>query len=126
MASKRPFDFYNGTADKARFRQRNLCAHCGCVLIDELEFAHHVVPNQCGNPADPNHQWLKTLINCVLLYHECHQRVHQDGRTRNGSVAPATYLPYSHETAKDHRAWAKQIDKMSAFIWEYLREKSSK
>jgi hypothetical protein len=87
-----------------------------------MEFAHHVVPNQCGNPADPTHQWLRTLVNCVLVCHQCHQRVHEDGDTKLGAVAPPKYFPYSHKDPAAHRKWARQLRQLSSAIWLYRRE----
>jgi len=125
MGAARPFSFSPGTSNEARMRQRGLCAHCGECLDDELEFGHHVVPNQCGNPADPAHAWLRTLVNCVALCHECHMRVHQDGHTRDGAVAPPSYFPYSHETRHAHHAWCQEVDSLSQGIWKYLIERTA-
>lgn len=67
MGKKRPFKFTAGTSLKAQMRQVGKCACCADPLLDELEdgdnaYGHHVVPNQCGNPADPTHEWLKTEL----------------------------------------------------------------
>lgn len=126
MADPRPFNFKAGTANEARIRQRGLCACCGHSLNDELEYGHHVVPNQCGNSANPSHGWLRTVINCVALCHECHQRVHQDGRTRNGAVAPPTYFRFSHGASKEHKAWVREVERLSQPIWKYLQAKASR
>jgi 5-methylcytosine-specific restriction endonuclease McrA len=123
MAKTRPFAFAPGTSNAARLRQRGLCAQCGESLDDELEFGHHVVSNQCGNPSDQSHAWLRTLQNCVALCHECHMRVHQDGHTRDGAVAPPSYFKFSHETAAQHQAWVKDLGTRSQSIWQYLQEK---
>ncbi|MDM0112247.1 HNH endonuclease signature motif containing protein [Variovorax sp. J22R133] len=128
MAGKRPFDFIGGTSLKAQMRQGGRCAHCATRLIEEMEegdyvYGHHVVPNQCGNPSDPAHRWLKTELNCVALCQKCHMRVHQDGNTRNGAVAPPEYFPYSHQDAKSHAVWAAQVNQKAHAIWQYLAQK---
>ena len=120
----RPFDFTRATLKAVRFRQRNLCAHCGTDLADEWDHGHHVVPNQCGNPAAPAHQWLRSAINCVLICDRCHDRVHNED-TRGGAVAPPRYFPHSHELPQDHRLWAAQLEKAADEIWEYVKSRQS-
>ena len=129
MGKKRPFNFIAGTSLKAQMRQEGKCACCADPLLDELEagdyaYGHHVVPNQCGNPADPTHAWLKTELNCVALCHKCHMRVHQDGNTRSGAVAPPEYFPHSHKSVSAHKAWAAQVNQKSNVIWQYLSSKT--
>src|SRR5262245_7104676 len=82
----RPFDFSRTIKRDASLRQNNKCAHCGDELTDLLDHAHHVVPNQTGNPAARQDNWLRSLENCVVLCDTCHTRVHQDGRFRTGAV----------------------------------------
>ena len=125
MADTRPFAFRNGTALEARLRQEGLCAVCGRSLDNQEEFGHHVVPNQCGNPADPSHEWLRTVLNCVVVCHSCHMRVHQDGKTSKGAVAPPGYFRWSHKKRAHHRAWAQQVDTASNAIWNYLQQKTA-
>jgi hypothetical protein len=126
MSDARPFDFRGLTIKEARFRQANLCAVCGHSLSQfDVEYGHHVVPNQCGNPADPSHQWIKTLINCVLLCLDCHNRVHENGRTKLGAVAPPSYFPFSHGSAsRHHQKWVKDLERKASAIWRYVRDRN--
>jgi hypothetical protein len=80
----RPFDFGTLTRQRTRIRQFGMCAVCGDRLDDLVEHAHHVIPNQSGNPADADHQALRTVENCVVICDACHERVHENGRYRTG------------------------------------------
>jgi 5-methylcytosine-specific restriction endonuclease McrA len=114
----RPFQFKTPAQSEARLRQAGRCAQCGDSLDDEEEHAHHVVPNQSGNPRDPNHAWLASSENCVVLCHVCHGRVHQDGRTRTGAVAPPSYFKHSHgENTSAHLVWAKRLAQREKTVW---------
>ena len=98
--------------------------------MDELDegdyvYGHHVVPNQCGNPADPAHSWLETELNCVALCRMCHTRVHQNGNPSTGAVAPPEYFPYSHKNASEHEAWVKQVSQKAQMVWRYVEQKYS-
>jgi 5-methylcytosine-specific restriction endonuclease McrA len=107
----RPFDFGRPTRDQARFRQFGLCAVCGEDLVDLEEQAHHVVPNQSGNPANPEHGWLRLVDNCVILCEACHSAVHQHGHFRNGAVAPPSYYEHSHgRNRRLHQGWAAELN----------------
>jgi 5-methylcytosine-specific restriction endonuclease McrA len=107
---KRAFEFSELVKNQAFFRQWNRCAHCGHSLINTFDHAHHVVPNQSGNPNNANHEWLKTVDNCVILCEPCHERVHANGHYRNGAVAPPEYYPYSHGRQKqEHQAWLIRV-----------------
>ncbi len=106
----RPFDFSESTKRRAFFRQWNHCAHCGRSLVNVVDHAHHVVPNQVGRPGHPGDAWISGEDNCVMLCDACHTRVHQDGRFRAGAVAPPDYYPYSHGRQKaGHQAWAARM-----------------
>lgn len=106
----RPFDFDDSTKDKAFFRQWNRCAHCGQSLVNTWDNAHHVIPNQLGDPRSSQDLWLSTIDNCVILCDQCHNRVHQDGRFRTGAVASPAYFPYSHGNQQaEHILWADRI-----------------
>lgn len=114
----RPFDFRTSEQSSARFRQDGLCAVCGESLDDVEEFAHHVVPNQSGQAANPVHRWLASSDNCVVLCPTCHYRVHQNGDYRFGAVAPASYFPHSHgRNSAAHEAWARELAHLSRSIW---------
>lgn len=115
----RPFEFSPGTIREARCRQQGLCACCGHELSGVIENAHHVVPNQSGQPHDATHRWLKSVENCVVLCDMCHCRVHQDGRYRHGAVAPPEYFPYSHARhAAAHRHWCLELDALAKLLWK--------
>ncbi len=114
----RPFHFRTPAQSQARVRQAGLCAGCGERLDDVEEHAHHVIPNQSGNPRDPTHAWLASAENCVVVCHTCHERVHQDGRYRAGAVAPPDYFRHSHgKNLAAHHAWVKQLAQRSKGIW---------
>jgi len=115
----RPFDFTGRTKQEARFRQFNRCACCGESLSDfPEEFAHHVVANQSGDPRNPEHAWIRQVINCALLCEDCHVRVHQDGRTRFGAMAPPDYFPYSHGiNLAAHHAWVRDLEGRQRALW---------
>jgi 5-methylcytosine-specific restriction endonuclease McrA len=120
MTVPRPFDFTDPRIkQEARFRQANTCACCGESLSDFFnEFAHHVVANQSGDPRNPEHGWIRQLVNCVLLCEDCHNRVHQDGKTRFGAMAPPDYFPYSHGADRAaHRAWVREILAKQRTVW---------
>jgi hypothetical protein len=106
----RPFDFSKEAKDQAFVRQWNRCAHCGQSLVDVLDHAHHVVPNQIGKAGDPRDSWMRSQDNCVVLCEDCHVRVHEDGRFRAGAVASPDYFPYSHGKQKAaHDQWAEEL-----------------
>jgi hypothetical protein len=110
-SKRRPFDFKDAVIDEARLRQNGKCACCGTSLDDVWENAHHVIPNQSGEPGNPKHAWLMQVDNCVVLCENCHYRVHQDGRYQNGTIAGPDYYPHSHGTnSPAHKAWVKAVD----------------
>jgi len=114
----RPFAFRTPAQSEARFRQWGLCAQCGHPLDDVEEHAHHVIPNQSGNPRNPRHAWLKDSDNCVILCHACHDAVHAHGRYRIGAVAPASYFPHSHGNNRSaHLQWAANLDSRARDVW---------
>lgn len=126
----RPFDFRRDVSFAARMRQNGLCALCGTGLDDSEEHAHHVVPNQSGNPDDPEDEWLRSTENCVYVCSMCHARVHQDGRYRQGAVAPPTYFEYSHgdsrEARMNHRLWASRLDIRANQLWQRVGDQKKK
>jgi HNH endonuclease len=109
----RNFDFTLQTKDKTFFRQWNLCAHCGRSLISLEDHAHHVIPDQSGKDMIHSAEsFLRTVDNCVILCSTCHYRVHENGKYRNGAVAPGEYFPYSHGQEKAmHQIWCSKINK---------------
>ncbi len=114
----RPFSFTPAVKFQARFRQNGKCACCGDSLDDVIENAHHVIPNQSGDETKPDHKWLATEENCVVLCFMCHGRVHQDNRYRAGAVAPPSYYPYSHGDNRFlHQAWVNTLTTKSKSIW---------
>ena len=116
----RPFDFADPRIkQEARFRQANRCACCGESLNDFFhEFAHHVIANQSGDPRNPAHAWIRQLVNCVLVCEDCHSRVHENGKTRNGAMAPPGYFKYSHGShGAAHRAWVQDLEQKQLTIW---------
>jgi 5-methylcytosine-specific restriction endonuclease McrA len=66
----RPFDSRDKRTGEAS--STGVCARCGECLDDEWEEAHHVVPNQSGDPDDASHSWLRSPDNCVVLCYLCH------------------------------------------------------
>ena len=65
----RPFDFSPQVQAQARMRQFSICAHCGMSLDDVEEHAHHVYPNQSGDPRKLHHAWLRTeqpIASCYV------------------------------------------------------------
>lgn len=117
----RPFDFSDPTWFEARLRQGGVCARCGEDLTDLAEYGHHVVPNQSGKAGDPNHFWLRSADNCVVVCNDCHYRVHQDGRYNTGAVAPPEYYPHSHGNDEvAHRRWVGKMTMLARQIWASL------
>ena len=113
----RPFDFSKTVIREARLRQNGLCAHCGRKMDDLWEEAHHAIPNQSGNPNNPDHDWLRTEDNCVVICDPCHSRVHNDN-TRTGAVAPPEYYEYSHGgDSIRHSAWVRRLNQRAAKLW---------
>ena len=108
---ERPFDFSKEVKNKAFFRQWNFCAICGKNLINLVDHAHHVIPNQLGRKGHREDEWIKEVDNCVILCEQCHLRAHQDGKFRNGAVAPPDYFIYSHgkNSKAAHQAWVTRI-----------------
>jgi 5-methylcytosine-specific restriction endonuclease McrA len=115
----RPFSFTDKIKTNSRIRQYGLCAICGDLLDDEYEHAHHVIPNQSGNPANPLHSWLKESDNCVVLCVPCHDRVHENGNYKVGAVAPPSYFKFSH--GKDnlkHKLWLDEMNIKAREFWQ--------
>jgi hypothetical protein len=114
----RPFAFRSPQQGQARFRQFGLCACCGEKLDNLEEHAHHVLPNQSGNPKNPDHAWLSSVDNCVVICTHCHERVHENGRYRNGAVAPPDYFRFSHgSNLAAHHAWVRQLNVRTSAVW---------
>jgi hypothetical protein len=114
----RPFSFRNPTTREARLRQCGRCALCGDSLDDLEEHAHHVVPNQSGDPQNATHGWILTTVNCVVLCHVCHEAVHAGGRYVKGALAPPDYFMYSHGTDRAaHTRWAAEILGLASTVW---------
>jgi 5-methylcytosine-specific restriction endonuclease McrA len=114
----RAFDFDGMTLRNARVRQFGRCGHCGVNLRNLEEHAHHVIPNQSGVGANPQHAWLKSVDNCIILCYMCHDRVHQDGRTRTGAVAPPEYFERSHGAdLVAHKKWVQLLNSKLKTIW---------
>src|SRR3982751_3350456 len=114
----RPYDFKDSVKGKARGRQHGMCALCGEELNDLVEHAHHVVPNQAGDPDKSSHDWLRSVDNCVIICEMCHERVHENGKYQMGAVAPPSYYPHSHGNFKaSHRKCASLLDANSKTIW---------
>lgn len=101
------FNFSPTTKLKAQFRQDMLCAACGTV--DPYFVHHHIIPAQCGDPADPSHWVMSTIDNCVAICENCHWVVHESARWRNGHVAPPSYFRFSH----GRRARGREGDRMN-------------
>jgi 5-methylcytosine-specific restriction endonuclease McrA len=118
----RPFDFSPAVALQARLRQKGMCAHCGERLDDLEEHAHHVVPNQSGNPRNADHSWLASSDNCVVLCATCHYAAHEFGRYRHGAVAPPSFYRYSHgHDRKAHQVWAESLERRTRTFWVAYR-----
>ena len=114
----RAFNFKSPVQSQARLRQDGACACCGEGLDDLEEHAHHVIPNQSGQPGNLDHAWLASSVNCVVLCTDCHERVHENGRYRTGAVAPPSYYPYSHgRNGAAHRAWVRQLARYAGTVW---------
>jgi hypothetical protein len=114
----RPFDFDDAAKNEARFRQYGFCADCGRLMHDLWEHAHHVIPNQSGMPGNPNHAWLRTAINCVVLCENCHYAVHDSGRYQKGAVAPPGYYEFSHGKLQvGHKQWVDQLNLLADQLW---------
>lgn len=116
----RPFEFKDAVKKQARVRQQGRCAQCGEDLSDLYEEAHHVTPNQCGERGRADHRWLAEADNCVVLCKDCHHRVHEDGRTVQGALAPASYFQYSHGGDQHlHELWvAPHMHREEAVWWD--------
>ena len=114
----RPFDFKEKVKTKARIRQQGMCALCGEDLADLEEHAHHVIPNQSGDPSNESHDWLRSAENCVIICDMCHDRVHENGKYQKGAVAPPSYYEHSHgKFADSHRSWVEKLEKDAESIW---------
>lgn len=112
------FNFTGQVKATARVRQFGTCALCGDDLDNELEHAHHVIPQQSGNIANPNHAWLKSADNCVVLCVPCHERVHENSKFKKGAVAPATYFEFSHGKDRlSHQGWLKTMNLKARDFW---------
>jgi hypothetical protein len=108
---ERAFNFDDEIRRQAFSRQWNLCACCGENLFHLWDEGHHVIPNQTGDPHDPADAFLRSAENCVILCQACHTRVHENGRTRTGAVAPAEYYPFSHgKLVAQHHVWVYRIN----------------
>lgn len=117
MGKKRAFDFPETIIKQARLRQFGLCAGCGDSLVDVWEEAHHVIPNQSGNPANQDHGWLRTVENCVIVCDTCHDDVH-GGNKRLGPVAPPEYYKHSHgQDLVLHAEWVRGLNVKAASLW---------
>jgi hypothetical protein len=112
----RPFDFQKPARDGAGFRQGWVCALCGenVVTSNEIDRAHHVIPNQCGRRGDPEpfRDFLRSEDNCVVLCEGCHLEAHS-GNTRTGTLIGPSEFRYSHgkQGQARHATWARAVDR---------------
>lgn len=114
----RPFEFTPRIKKAARLRQFGRCGCCGDRLEDIEESAHHVVPNQSGHRDNPAHAWIGGVDNCVIVCHICHDRVHEDGKTRYGLTAPPSYFRFSHgPELGEHRVWLHKMNAKITALW---------
>ena len=65
-----PKEFSVETIDKARARQRSICAHCGEKLSDG--YPHFKKPAELGGDT--------SLNNCILLCQRCHMEYGHIGK----------------------------------------------
>ena len=108
----RQFAFTKHVRSTAFARQNARCAHCGESLEDLEDHAHHVIPNQSGDPGRAQDALLKSTDNCVVLCATCHYAVHQSGRYRTGAVAPPSYYRYSHGDHNGrHMIWQNKLER---------------
>ncbi|MEQ1907740.1 MAG: HNH endonuclease signature motif containing protein [Vicinamibacterales bacterium] len=113
----RPCDFTTSVRNAAFSRQWNRCAHCGESLASHEDHAHHVVPNQSGDPGNEAHAFVRTVDNCVVCT-TCHYAVHECGRYTTGAVAPLSYYPHSYgPDAPPHRLWVSQFDARGSRVY---------
>ncbi len=114
----RAFGFSTAVRDEAFARQEGHCACCGEPLDDQMDHAHHVIPNQSGRAGEAGHAWLASPDNCVVLCDLCHYRVHEDGRYRSGAVAPPEYFPHSQgDGARRHQEWVVGLRRGMGSVW---------
>jgi len=87
--------------------------------------AHHVVPNQVGNPNNPAHDWLRSVDNWVYLCKEvCHREIGRGGNTVIGAGAPADNFLFSHdgeENSANHQASANLLMELTKKALRYTR-----
>ena len=109
------FEFSDKTKNAARLRQQEKCALDNEPLNDGIEHAHHVAPKQSGDKDNPNHAWIGSEENCVVLCEQCHKIAHDDAKWKKGATAPPSYFPHSHGSDLEaHKAWATELDKKIA------------
>ena len=92
----RAFDFSEKTKNAVWVRQWNRCAICGEDLTWLEDHAHHVIPNQVGDPNDADDALLRGADNCVVLCSDCHDYAHAYGNYRTGAVPSPEHYVYSH------------------------------
>jgi 5-methylcytosine-specific restriction endonuclease McrA len=112
------FDFSDATKREARLRQFGNCAVCGESMSWVEEHAHHVFPNQAGDPSNAAHAWIRSAENCVILCYLCHGVVHEYGRYRDGSMAQPEYFEHSHGSDRvAHLAWVQGLNHRMRLVW---------
>jgi hypothetical protein len=114
----RAFAFRTPAQKEARLRQLGACAVCGESLDDVVEHAHHVIPNQSGQRGNPDHAWIASADNCVVLCDLCHDQVHEGGKYRTGGVAPPSYFEHSHGPNRAaHLRWVALLVARTRSVW---------
>lgn len=108
-------NFTEAVKKEVLYRQGFVCACCGESLDDEIDRAHHVVPDQTrrGRPGDA---FINSADNCVYLCLLCHDIVHDGGRMRYGPTAPPSYFRHSHARL-DEEADAFVDDRDAHSVW---------
>jgi len=115
---ERNFPFTLLTRQEACIRQYGRCARCNEKLNDLWDEGHHVIPDQAGNRGNPQHAWMGSTINCVVLCDVCHTWAHQDGDTKNGLVPDPKEYIWSHgEDRSAHQAWVERLRQLMKTVW---------
>ena len=124
LDKRKHFSFSSETLKEIARRQEYVCAVCGTNLgagnTKILVNYHHVIGVQSGNPANPNHNFIRTADNGVMVCDEsadkprgesCHGVVAHGESRFAGFSAYAEAFSYSHGRtgSEEHMKWVKRM-----------------
>lgn len=112
--------FPEGIKNKARKRQRDLCAHCGDGLDGQTDEGFQVVPRKSVDDSDSNkHVWVRSADNCVMICDPCNSK---HGHKWMRRLRPEDFK-FSHgKNRAAHQKWLGDMRVLELHPWSTTEE----